>query len=132
MLSLRESIHFDHCAVGLVRKIAPDVIEIADCFQNLVNRVGQPPIFVAWQTEFLEQSENLRVNIDACAFIRAGSVKNDSEWALCDCFWIEMLYRPGCCIARIRKERKTCGFALAVQLLEAGVVEVSFAADFDN
>ena len=55
--ALRERVHFDYCAVGLVRKIMPDLIEVPDCFQNFVNRIGQPPIFVGWQTEFLEQLE---------------------------------------------------------------------------
>ena len=46
---------------------------------------------MGWQTEFLEQSKNFRVKIDVGAFNRAGSIKNDSEWALRDRFWIEML-----------------------------------------
>ncbi len=32
LLPLRERVHFDYCAVGLIGKIASDVIEIADCF----------------------------------------------------------------------------------------------------
>ena len=90
-LALRERVHFDYCAVGLIRKIVPDVVEIADRIQNFVDRIGEPPIFVGWQTEFLEQSKNLRVKIDVRAFNCAGSVKNDSEWALRDRFRIKML-----------------------------------------
>ncbi len=43
-----------------------------------------------------------------------------------------MLQRTGCSIARIRKQRKTCGFAFLVQFLEAGLVQISFATYLEN
>src|SRR5262249_45690196 len=80
-LALRELIDFDDCAVGLVGNITPDLVELADCIENLVDRIGQPPIFVGWQTEFLEQPKNLRVEIDVRSLNCAHSVKNDSKLA---------------------------------------------------
>src|SRR5215471_19934087 len=90
-LALRKFIDFDYRAVCLIWKIAPDLVEFADRIENFVYGFSKPPILMCWQAKFLEQSENLRVKIDVCAFDCAGSVKNDSEWAFRDRFWIEML-----------------------------------------
>ena len=87
---------------------------------------------MCWQTEVLEQSENFRVKIDGRAFDCAGPVKDNSEWSLRDRFWIEMLQRTGCGIARIRKYRKSRGFAFLIEFLEPSLVQISFAAHFEN
>ena len=43
-LALLERIHFDDRAVGLIGKTAANLIEVANCVQNFVDRIGQPPI----------------------------------------------------------------------------------------
>ena len=45
-LALRERVHFDYCAIGLIRKIRPDLVEVPDRFENFVDRIGQPPFLV--------------------------------------------------------------------------------------
>src|SRR5207248_9507540 len=57
-LPLRKRIHFDHRSVGLVRETAPDFIEIANCLENLIDRIGQGPMCMRGQTNLSEQWKN--------------------------------------------------------------------------
>ena len=53
-LALLERIYFDHGTVGFVRKIAPNLVQVANCIQDLIDRRGRPPIFMGRQPEFFK------------------------------------------------------------------------------
>src|SRR5947209_20211778 len=66
------------------------------------------------------------------AFDRPGSIKNDSERPFRRNVWIELFKRTRRCVSRIRKQWQSGGFALFVQFLETCLVQVGFAANFEN
>src|SRR5947209_2089524 len=66
------------------------------------------------------------------AFDRAGPIKNDSERSFCGDVWIELFKRTGRCVSRIGKQWQSGGFTLFVQFLETCLIQVGFAANFEN
>ena len=72
------------------------------------------------------------MKIDIDAFDGAGSIKNHPERSPRGHFGIELLERTGGGVTRIGKQGQTSRFALFVQFLEAGLIQISFAADFEN
>ena len=104
-LALLQRVNFDHGAVGFVRKIAPNLVEIANRSQDLIDRIGRPPIFVGRQPELFEQREDSGVKIHLRTFDCASSVKNHTERALRRDLRIEMFQRTGCSISRVREQR---------------------------
>src|SRR5205814_9639045 len=83
-------------------------------------------------TELFEQLKNFLMSINFGAFGCAHSVKNHSERALCGNAWIEMFQRTGGGIPRIGEQWQFGGFALLIKFFEAGLVEISFAAHFED
>ena len=100
-----EGIDLNDGAVGLVRKIMSDAVELANGIQNFLSRIGQPPILVGRQSKLFEQRKNFGMKIDIHAFGCAGSVENNSERTLRRDFGIEMLERTGGGISWIGKQR---------------------------
>ena len=72
------------------------------------------------------------MTIDLGAFDCAGPVKNHSERALGGDVWIEVFQRTRGRIPWIGEQRQAGGFALLIEFFEAGFVEISFAAHFEN
>src|SRR5207248_2605132 len=89
-------------------------------------------MFMRGQTELFKQGEDFRVAIDLGAFDCAGPVKNHPERALGGDTWIEMFQRTRGRITRIGEQRQPGRFPLLIEFFEAGFVEISFAAHFEN
>src|ERR1700736_6745496 len=72
------------------------------------------------------------MKIDIRAFNGASPVKNHSERPLRGHAWIEMFERASRRVSGVREQRQSLDFALLVQIFEAGLVEIGFAADFKD
>ena len=79
---MRECIHFDDGTVGLKGKIAADVIEFVDRFQNFLNRICAPKLLRRREAKLLQERKNLRVKIDIYSFRRTRPVKHHAERTL--------------------------------------------------
>src|SRR5947209_20537680 len=66
------------------------------------------------------------------AFDGAGSIKNHSERPFCRDVRIKVFERTRRRVSRIGKQWQSGGLTLFVQFLETGLVEIGFAANFEN
>ena len=131
---LREGVELDDRAVGLVGEAAAHFVQFVDGGHQLVGRAAVPGLLGRLEAQRAEPREHLvlRPRQRRGAFDLPQAVEHDVQRALGDDARVELLERAGGGVARIGKQLLAGRLAFRVQLLEAGLGQVDFAAHFEQ